>query len=82
MFMDIMMAFVIAMVIESFSLGINLKPIMVGTLCISTIVVYFAHRYQIDFIGEIDFSIWILFVILFDDIIAIGINKLKKYLKE
>lgn len=83
MFIDIMMAFVIALLIEGISLGSMIfKQIMISTVCISIITIYFVSGCQVDFIGEIDFEIWIMFVVLFNNIITIGINKLIKTIKE
>lgn len=83
MFADILMAFIIAMVIELFSfLNKSFKQFMICFICIFIIVMYFILDNQINFIGKIDFEIWILFVILFNNIITIGINKLTKAIKE
>lgn len=83
MFTDIMMAFIIAMVIELLSLGIKtFKQFLICFVCILIITMYFIFDNQINFIGEIDFEIWIIFVILFNNIITIGINKLTKAIKE
>ena len=83
MFGDIMMAFVIALLIEWFSLISNaFKQIMISVACISIIVIYFVSGCKLDFIGKIDFGVWIMFIILFNKVIIIGTNKLKKYIKE
>lgn len=79
MFVDIMMAFVIALLIECISLN---KQIMILMACVSIIIIYFVSGCQLDFIGKIDFGVWIIFVILFNKIIMIGINKLRNHIKE
>lgn len=83
MLLDIMMAFVIAMMIELLSFGNKVfKQFLICFICISIILIYFISECQIGFIGKIDFEIWILFVILFNNIITIVINKLIKAIKE
>lgn len=83
MFTDIMMAFIIAMVIELLSLDIKaFKQFLICFICILIITMYFIFDNQINFIGKIDFEIWIIFVILFNNIITIGINKLTNAIEE
>ena len=83
MFSDILMAFVIALFVEWVHLTDKVfKQIMVIVFCISIIVIYFVSGCQLNYIGEINFGVWILFVILFDQILMIGINELIKHIKE
>lgn len=87
MFIDIMMALLFALLIEWISLNSKaFKQIVILTICVSIIIIYFASGCQIDFIvdfiGRLDFGVWVIFVILFNRIIMIGINKLINHIKE
>lgn len=84
---DIGMAFVIALLIRMFSMTSKyLKYIVVSTVCIEFISIYFRNGCEIGFIGEMDLAIWIMFVILFDvffDLLEIGVTSvLKKAIKD
>lgn len=82
MFIDIMMAFIMAMVIELFSFfDKGFKHFIICFYCIAIIAMYFIFDNQINFIGKIDFEIWIIFVVLFNNIITIGTSKLIKCVK-
>lgn len=75
---DIAMAFVIAMLFNMFSfIGNNIKNLLVlicgGTIC----VIYILNDFQINFIGTIDFGVWIVWVIVFNMIIEYVLNKVK-----
>lgn len=78
MVIDIAMAFVIAMLFNMFSfIGNNIKNLLVlicgGTIC----VIYILNDFQINFIGTIDFGVWIVWVIVFNMIIEYVLNKVK-----
>lgn len=80
MIVDIIIAFLIALLMN---IGNKyLKQITIFASCLTTIIVYFVNGCQINFIGEIDFGIWITFVIIFDIALAFAEIKLKKYIKE
>ena len=70
MAIDIAMAFVIAMLFNMFGfIGNNIKNLLVlvcgGTIC----VIYILNDLQINFIGTIDFGIWIICVACFNVVI-------------
>ena len=80
MFVDIMMALVIALFLEYVALTSKaFKQIIILTGCIFIIVIYFIDGCNLDFIGKMNFGVWLVFVILFNKIVMFGINKLKKY---
>lgn len=77
---DIIIAFLMALLMN---IGNKyLKQIMIFICCLTIIIVYFVNGCQINFIGEIDFGIWLTFIIMFDIVLAFAEIKLKKYLKE
>lgn len=78
MAIDIAMAFVIAMLFNMFGfIGNNIKNLLVlfcsGTIC----VIYILNDLQINFIGTIDFGIWIICVVCFNVIIEYFLRKLE-----
>lgn len=78
MIADILMALVVAILIEMVSLnGYRLKKIMISIICLTIIIAYFLNGRKINFIGEIDFAIWILFVVLFSILLTTLSNKIK-----
>ena len=80
MITDIIMAFLIAMLMN---MGNKyLKQIMIFVCCVTIIIVYFINNFQINFIGEIDFGIWVAFVIMFDIALTFAKERIKKYIKE
>jgi hypothetical protein len=84
---DIGMAFVIALLIRMFAMANKyLKYIVVSTVCISFISIYFRNGCEIGFIGEMDLAIWIVFIILFHillDLLEIGVTSvLKRAIKD
>lgn len=83
MIADILMAFVIALFLERFSL-INkyFKQIAILVCCFILVFIYFVNGCQIDFVGTIDLAIWIMFVIMFDIMLMLIIKKIKKHIKE
>ena len=69
---DILMAFVVALLLEMFGLiNKSFKPATIIGCCISLIAVYFLDESSLNFIGEMNFAIWILFVALFDAILTL-----------
>lgn len=78
MAIDIAMAFVIAMLFNMFGfIGTNIKNLLIlvcsGTIC----VIYILNDLQINFIGTIDFGIWINCVVCFSLIIEYILRKLE-----
>lgn len=83
MVIDIAMAFVIAMLFNMFGfIGNNIKSLFVlvcgGTIC----VIYILNDLQLNFIGTIDFGIWIICVVCFDVIIEHFLRRLEAKLKK
>lgn len=75
---DVAMAFIIAMLFNMFGfIGNNIKNLLVlicgGTIC----VIYILNDFQINFIGIIDFGVWIVCIIVFNIIIEYVLNKAK-----
>lgn len=71
MIADILMAFCVAIMIEMISLNnYRLKKIMISIICLTIIIVYLLNDRNINFLGETDFAIWIIFVILFNVLIS------------
>ena len=69
---DILMAFVVALSFELFcSIGKMMKSIMVLVCCITMIATYFIRGLSLNFIGSMDLSVWMLFVIAFMTIFSI-----------
>ena len=67
---DIAMAFVIAMLFNMFCfLGSNIKKIFVLACGITVCIIYILNGLHINFIGTIDFGIWIICVGCFDIVI-------------
>ena len=76
MFNDIMFALLIALFIELFStISKRFKHLMIIVSSIIVICVYFTDPPQFQQVIEIDFGIWVLFVILFDELLSFLINK-------
>ena len=82
MIADILMAFVVAVLIEMISLNsYRFKKIMVSIICLINIIIYFLNDRNIDFVGEVDYAIWILLVILFNTLLTIISDKIKQIKK-
>lgn len=83
MMMDIAIALLLALLLEMFSL-INkyFKSIAILTCCVTFIVIYCVSGWQIDFKGQMDLTIWILCIVGFDTLLAIGIDMLSDHIKE
>ena len=80
MITDIIMAFLMAMLMN---MGNKyLKQIMIFVCCITIIITYFINNFQINFIGEIDFGIWLIFIIMFDITLTFTGKRIKKHIKE
>ncbi len=76
MISDILMALSIAFGLELFSThSIYFKRILIIVTCITIITCYYINDYQINFIGEIDFSIWLCYIIGFDSLLVMIIDK-------
>lgn len=70
MVIDIAMAFVIAMLLNMFwFLGSNIKKIFVLVCGFTVCIIYTLNGFHINFIGTIDFGIWIIYVGCFDIVI-------------
>lgn len=79
MLIDIAMALVFALVFECFALlNKGLKQLIILTACVTVILVYFISGYKFNFVGEMDFGVWVIFVTFFNKIVQLIINKLKK----
>lgn len=80
MIADILMAFIVAALIEMISLNNKyIKRIIISIICLTNIIVYFSNGNKFDFIGEMDYSIWLFFVILFNILISFIADKIKKH---
>lgn len=74
---DILVAFVFSLMIELFgSMGKTMKRILIAVCCVTMIVAYFCAGNTINFIGTMDFGIWVLFVVVFN----IMLNLLEQWL--
>lgn len=80
MIADIIIAFLMAMLMNMSNK--YLKQIMIFVCCVTIIIVYFINNFQINFIGEIDFGIWLSFIIVFDIALTFAKERIKKYIKE
>ena len=65
------------------SLGTGIfKDVIVWVSSVCIIIIYFISDYQLNFLTEMDFGIWLIFVILFDKILIYGIHKLTQRMKK
>jgi hypothetical protein len=72
MLADILIALVFALIIEMFgALGKTMKHILIVVCCATLIIVYFCSGKAINFVGTMDFSIWVLFVVIFYTILGL-----------
>lgn len=77
MITDIGMAFVAALFLEMYSIvHQSFKQIGIFVLSLTITIIYFAKGCQLNFIGSIDFGIWLCFAIMFDQLLMLG----KKYI--
>jgi hypothetical protein len=82
MFADIFTAFVVALLFNMFGqMGGIFKKLLVFMACTTLIVVYFING-SLNFIGSMDLSIWIMFVIIFDYLVQGFEYCLRKKIKE
>ena len=80
---DIWMAFFIALFIEWVYVNSKfLGEITILTIYIGIISAYYIHGCKINFVGEVDFAVWIIFVLLFNKIIKFVVKKIAKHIKE
>lgn len=80
---DIITAFTMALFLQLLTLaGKRFRKIAILSFCYTGIFTYFICNKNIDFIGNIDLSIWILFIIIFDSLIARLIKYFHKKDKE
>jgi hypothetical protein len=86
MIADVTMAFAVAIIIELLSLSVfdfeNLKQFVVFMFCFPIVLVYFINGCQINFIGKMDFAIWVIFVIMFDTVLVLLEKVIKNHIKE
>ncbi len=79
MFTDILVAFAVALMINMFAqMGKLFKQLLVFVACGTLLVVYFIQGTP-SFLGELDFSAWLLFLIIFDILISRLEQRLIKY---
>ena len=79
MIVDILMAFATALFLEMLALtNKRFKQFIILIICLAIIFIYFISGYQLNFIGEIDLAIWIMFVIIFDMVLMFTIRKILK----
>ena len=82
MIADILIAFVFSLIIELFSsMGKTMKRIFILIACATFIVLYFVNGYTMNFIGTMDFGMWILFVVMFNTMITLLEQRLVRYFK-
>ena len=83
MIADIFMAFVIALLLEMLSLSNEyFKQFVIFVSCFTITLVYFVEGCKLNFIGNFDLSVWIMFVIMFDILLMFTIKKILKHIKE
>jgi hypothetical protein len=75
MFIDILIAFISALLLNMFSSKLKLFIIIVSCTTILIALAYGAR-----FAGTMDLSSWLLFVILFDKLLCLAADKLVKIL--
>lgn len=81
MFADILVALAVALMINMFAqMGKLFKQLLVFVACCTLLVVYFIQGTP-RFLGELDFSAWLLFLIIFDILISRLEQLLIKYAK-
>ena len=86
MIADVVMAFVVATFIELLSLaGIyfaNFKQFVIFMCCLPIVLAYLVNGYQNNFIGKMDFAIWVIFVVMFDAVLVLLEVEIKKHIKK
>ena len=79
MMVDILMAIVIAIFLEMLStINTYLKNIAILLNCITIISIYFICGCKINFIGQMDLSIWLALVIIADEILMFATKYFKR----
>lgn len=79
---DILMALTISLCLELFgSMGKTMKHILITVCCVTLIVAYFCAGNTINFLGTMDFGVWVLFVIVFSTILSFLERRLVRLLK-
>lgn len=79
MFIDILFAFAVALFFQIFSfVGKMFERLLIIASCLTIILVYFYFGHLINNPFNMDFLIWLLFVIIFKQIILMVINIIKK----
>lgn len=82
MFADILVAFAVALMINMFAqMGKLFKHLLVFVACGTLLVVYVIQGTP-SFLGELDFSAWLLFLIIFDILISSLEQILIKYVNK
>lgn len=82
MFSDILMALVVSLCLELFgSLGKTMKHLLIAIGCITIIITYFCNGLALNFIGTMDFSIWVLFVVVFSIMLNLLEQRLVRFFK-
>lgn len=70
MLVDICAAFIVALIFNMYeSLGKYFKKLMVLVSCLTFIGIFYVKG-TINFVGDLDFSVWILLVIVFDVLVT------------
>lgn len=83
MFVDALMALVIALVFQMLSLASKrLEQIAIWLCCATIIVVYFASGCKIDFIGKTDLAVCLAYTIAFNGMLTFAKNKLIKFINK
>ena len=83
MIADISMALVVSLSFQLFSvLGKTIKHVIIALGCITVIVTYFCTGNTLNFIGTMDFGIWVLFVIVFSTILSLIEQRLVRFFKD
>lgn len=81
MIVDIMMAFIMAILLMLCSFS-DLKDFVTFIFCFTVAFIYIVTGWQLDFIGKMDFGAWIMFIIIFDKILMFIINRFIRKIKE
>ena len=79
---DILMALIVSLCLELFSsMGKIMKHILIAVCCVTLIITYFCTGNTINFIGTMDFSVWILFVVVFNLILGLLEKQFVRFFK-
>ena len=81
MVVDILMALVFVLILELFSIISDcIKQIVILCCCFTAIFIYFMNGQQINFVGETNLAIWVIFAIIFEIAISIITKLWKKHI--